>query len=141
MLIKVLVQLFTRAFNEYSRRGKIAVLLLITCYIAMGMLVFRMITHYSTADALYFTIVTISTVGYGDLSPGPDHPAMQVFTVLYILVGVALVFPQLASLMTRLLELFRQAVLRLIDRFDSVESGISGRSEGISGAAVDVSGE
>ena len=34
------------------------------------------------------TIVTISTVGYGDISP--STPAMRVFTVFYILIGCGL---------------------------------------------------
>ena len=39
----------------------------------------------SFVDGLYMTIVTISTVGYGDFSPSTD--AMRWFTMLYILFG------------------------------------------------------
>ena len=61
-------------------------------------------------DALYLTIVTISTVGFGGISPsgacsddeGHDLGTsstcvgMRVFTVLYILVGCSYVFGVLA---------------------------------------------
>lgn len=44
----------------------------------------------SFVDALYFTIVTMSTVGYGDLSPRAD--GLRAFTVVYILFGVTIAF-------------------------------------------------
>jgi len=40
-------------------------------------------------------MTTVSTVGYGDLSPGTD--GTKFFTCLYIIVGVALVFPAMAG--------------------------------------------
>ena len=45
--------------------------------------------HKGFSDALYMTIVTISTVGYGDLVP--ISPGGRMFTVLLILVGVGYV--------------------------------------------------
>ena len=43
---------------------------------------------WSLVDALYFSIITLSTVGYGDLSPKTD--VGKVFTTIYILVGIGL---------------------------------------------------
>ena len=40
-------------------------------------------------DALYFSVVTISTVGYGDISPSTD--GSRVFTAVYILFGMTIV--------------------------------------------------
>ena len=42
-----------------------------------------------TVDALYFSVVTISTVGYGDISPSTD--GSRLFTTIYILFGVTIV--------------------------------------------------
>lgn len=37
-------------------------------------------------DSIYFSIVVISTVGFGDFSPGTD--AGKIFTIFYIIVGL-----------------------------------------------------
>ena len=105
----------------------------------------------SFIDGLYFSIVTISTVGYGDISP--VTPDLQVFTVCYIMIGCLYIFSLLASLFAGLLESYRQAVLTLVNRLDSGDmyvdttgdgegdAKVSGRSKGISGRGVDVSGD
>jgi len=46
-------------------------------------------------DALYFAMVTMSTVGYGDLHPS-DDTLSQMMTVLFILVGVVFVFGEIS---------------------------------------------
>ena len=45
---------------------------------------------WTPIDAFYFVTVTMSTVGYGDLYP--STPGARLFTSVYILVGVAVVF-------------------------------------------------
>jgi voltage-gated potassium channel Kch len=42
----------------------------------------------SRVDALYFSVATLTTVGYGDFSP--QTAAGKLFTVVYVLVGVGL---------------------------------------------------
>jgi len=54
--------------------------------------------HWTFTDALYFLIVTMSTVGYGDLSPAT--PELKAFTVFMILVGVVFVFSRIANAVT-----------------------------------------
>ncbi len=43
---------------------------------------------WSWLDSFYFTVVTLATVGYGDLSP--TRPETKLFTVLYIIMGLGL---------------------------------------------------
>jgi len=53
----------------------------------MGTLGFMIIEDLSPADAIYFSIVTIATVGYGDL-----HPLTQIgkiLAILLIIMGVS----------------------------------------------------
>ena len=134
-------------------------------------------------DSLYFTIVTISTVGYGDITPSSS--GMRAFTIAYvraqqfrtvqsrmlrslcqrartrlivsccckILIGVGYVFVQLANLFTGLLKAYSTAVKRFLDMFDRTEASVdttgdgqkelsvSGRSLGLSGHQVDLTGD
>jgi len=64
---------------------------------------------WSQTDALYFQMVTMSTVGYGDLTPSGF--ASRLFTLFYILFGIVVVFTGLASLMSTIFAPFA-AVLR-----------------------------
>lgn len=47
-------------------------------------------------DSFYFSIITISTVGYGDLSPHTF--AGKLFTIFYILIGLGLFVSVTANL-------------------------------------------
>lgn len=40
-------------------------------------------------DSFYFCIITLATVGYGDITPKSD--ATKLFTMLYVLVGVGII--------------------------------------------------
>ena len=43
---------------------------------------------WSVVDALYFCVMTMSTVGYGDLSPTSD--LSKIFTIVYSLIGIGI---------------------------------------------------
>jgi len=53
-------------------------------------------------DALYFTIVTISSVGYGDIQP--SSPESRIFTMFLILIGLSLLFYLISVLVSNLIE-------------------------------------
>lgn len=40
-------------------------------------------------DALYFSIITLTTIGYGDFSPQTTEG--KVFTIFYIIVGIGVI--------------------------------------------------
>ena len=50
---------------------------------------------WSVIDALYFCVVTLTTVGFGDLHP--TSPGTQIFTIVYILTGLGILVALLAS--------------------------------------------
>ena len=52
----------------------------------------------SRLDALYFTVTTLATVGFGDITP--TAPATRAFTTLQILLGVALLGVGVRALIT-----------------------------------------
>ncbi|HET7799863.1 MAG TPA: potassium channel family protein [Humibacillus xanthopallidus] len=67
--------------------GKV-ILVWATAQVLLGTLVYRWLEHWSVVDSLYFSVVTLATVGFGDLHPTTD--AAKLFTVLYILSGLGI---------------------------------------------------
>lgn len=60
-------------------------------------------------DAFYFSMITISTVGYGDFSP--QTPAGKLFTVAYLVVGIGLFVVATAAFAEQLLQHIRTELL------------------------------
>ncbi len=56
--------------------------------VASGTIFYHIIEKWSFVDAFYFCIVTLATVGYGDLVPKTDFG--KLFTTAYIIVGIAI---------------------------------------------------
>ena len=66
--------------------------------IAIGTIAYALIEQWTVLDALYFCVVTLSTVGFGDLHPTTDLG--KLFTIGYVIVGVGIIaafISQLAS--------------------------------------------
>ena len=51
---------------------------------------------WSLVQSLYFSVVTLTTVGYGDLTPTSDYA--RIFTIIYIFIGVGVLVLFLSSL-------------------------------------------
>ncbi len=56
-------------------------LLLIVLLLSVSTAFFKYVEHWSTIDALYFSVMTMSTIGYGDLVPQQD--ISKLFVVFY----------------------------------------------------------
>jgi voltage-gated potassium channel len=56
--------------------------------LAVGTVGYMLLEHWSPVDALYFCVVTLATVGFGDLHPTTE--ISRLFTIGYILVGVGI---------------------------------------------------
>jgi len=63
-----------------------------------GTLFYRNVEGWSWVDAAYFSLITLSTVGYGDLHPLTN--AGKIFTMGYVLVGIGV----FVALVTQLAE-------------------------------------
>lgn len=65
--------------------GKV-ILVWAVAQIALGTIAYAWLEGWSPVDSLYFSVVTLATVGYGDLHPTTD-PA-KLFTIVHILFGL-----------------------------------------------------
>jgi len=57
--------------------------------LGLGTVVYRYLEEWSWIDSLYFSVITLTTVGYGDFSPSTD--AGKLFTIFYIFVGIGVI--------------------------------------------------
>lgn len=72
-----------------EREYKIKVLLAIFFAISIifiGIFIFRRIENWSYVDAFYFTVITLTTIGYGDIVPVTE--AGKIVASLFALLGV-----------------------------------------------------
>ncbi len=60
-----------------------------------GTIVYWRFEDWTIVQALYFSVVTLTTVGYGDFAP--TSAGTQIFTVIYILTGLGVFVALLAS--------------------------------------------
>lgn len=72
--------------------------------------------HWSAIDAIYFTVITVSTVGYGDLTIGDDNGWLMLANVLLIFVGILVVAARLTAVITLLTHPFERWAGRRLDR-------------------------
>lgn len=75
--------------NETKQRIKIATLAL-ALILLIGTIFYHFYEGFTWIDSFYFTAVTITTVGYGDLHP--THDLSKIFTVFLAFSGIGLVF-------------------------------------------------
>ena len=57
--------------------------------ILVGTITYHYVEGWSVIDSLYFSVVTLTTIGYGDFSPKTDTG--KIFTIIYIVVGIGMI--------------------------------------------------
>jgi voltage-gated potassium channel len=93
----------------------IHLLLAIVVVICLGALGFHVIEKWSLADSLYIAVQTVTTVGYGDVTP--KSPGGRAFATIFMLVGVGTVLYALTSAVQAVVESKLLATLGLRRRY------------------------
>ncbi len=79
--------------------------------IALSTVFVHAVEGWSWLDSLYFSIVSVTTVGYGDLAPRED--ATKLFLVLYLPVGIGVGFVVLTTAGRQILDSQRRRLMRV----------------------------
>lgn len=66
-----------------------AFILAVAILVLVGVAFYSLVEGWSVIDSFYFTVVALSTIGFGDLVPSSE--ASRLFTALYALVGVGII--------------------------------------------------
>ena len=64
--------------------------MMVFCLIIIGTFFYSLLEGWNHLDSLYFTVMTLTTVGYGDMVPSTN--ATKIFTIAYVLIGVYMLF-------------------------------------------------
>lgn len=86
------------------------VLMLILFILLGGATFYHYVEGWRCLDALYFSTVTMTTIGYGDFSPQTDLG--KIFTIFYVFASVGVALYGLGLLGTHLVELREEAWLQ-----------------------------
>jgi len=65
-----------------------SLLVLVLFTLAMGTLFYHSVEGWSWLDSLYFSVITLTTVGYGDFTP--QTASGKIFTMIYIFLGLGI---------------------------------------------------
>jgi voltage-gated potassium channel Kch len=64
-------------------------LALVVSLLLSGTTFFTLVEGWSVLDSFYFSVTTLTTVGFGD--PAPATAAGKIFTIVYIFVGLGVI--------------------------------------------------
>ncbi|KAK7363268.1 hypothetical protein VNO77_05404 [Canavalia gladiata] len=93
--------------------------LLLVLYLALGVVIYWFNRHdfsstetHPIVDALYFCIVTMCTIGYGDITP--NSTPTKLFSILFVLVGFGFIDILLSGMVSYVLDLQESHLLSAV---------------------------
>jgi hypothetical protein len=87
-LVITLVRLIRGVWTGLKDPEFRSLLFMVAILLVTGTLFYSSTEGWSKLDSLYFSLITLTTVGYGDLAP--TAPVAKVFTMAYVVVGIGI---------------------------------------------------
>jgi hypothetical protein len=138
----LLVEVIRAVWALRHDRGFVSLSVLLLLAVIAGSVFYALVEHLSPLDAAYFSVTSVTTVGYGDVSP--ETAAGKIFTSVFIVLGMGILVAVL-SLIAR--QVHRQSVLsRPLDslarrRGAAVDAGANGLRDVRAAATLPAAGE
>ncbi|MES2014774.1 MAG: potassium channel family protein [Patescibacteria group bacterium] len=85
-LFTTLLGLIRAAVSAFKDPEFRALAFLLVILLVSGMIFYHEMEGWRWLDSLYFSVITLTTIGYGDLTPHTD--AAKIFTMIYIFMGL-----------------------------------------------------
>jgi voltage-gated potassium channel len=73
----------------FSKRAYRYLIGLTVLTLGLGTVVYHLVEHFSWVNSYYFSVITLTTVGYGDLTPHTTFG--KLFTTFYVFAGVGII--------------------------------------------------
>jgi hypothetical protein len=84
----LLFRFFRGLWNGMKDKDFRSLFLWLITLLLLGSWFYMRVEGWTLLDAVYFSITTLTTVGFGDLTP--QTPAGKIFTIFYLLVGIGM---------------------------------------------------
>ncbi|OEK05742.1 potassium channel family protein [Roseivirga misakiensis] len=82
--------IFIRTLLLFLKDREYRGLLMASAFIVtVGTVVYHYVEGWNWLDSLYFSVIALTTIGFGDFAPQTDLG--KAFTIVYIIVGVGLI--------------------------------------------------
>ncbi len=82
-----------RTFGDAELRG---LLFFVAILLLVGVVFYMTVEGWDFVESLYFSVATLTTVGYGDLYPTND--VSRLFTAAYVLIGIGFILSMVMTL-------------------------------------------
>lgn len=96
--ILTLARFFSGLRKAWSKPNFRSTLLITVLILISGTLFYSKVEGWRVLDSLYFSVMTLTTIGYGDLHPTTDFS--KIFTIFYSIIGIG-VFVSLITQIAR----------------------------------------
>jgi len=101
--------------------------MLVVIVLAGGTFFYHFVEKFTWINAWYFCVVTLSTVGYGDIVP--TTPIGKLFTSFYIIIGVGIITAFFSATVRRRGTILRDRISRIIPENESTSPAPSKKAK------------